>query len=102
DVHTIVVAPSNTNIVYLGSDGGIFKSVDGAPTWASMNTAGLHATQFQSIALHPTDPNFLIGGTQDNGTILMTTPGVFSHADNGDGGYALIDQNATTAANVAM
>ena len=102
DVHSIVVAPSNPSIVYMGNDGGIFKSVDGAQTWTSMNTAGLHATQFQSLALHPTDPNFMIGGTQDNGTILMTAPGVFLHADNGDGGYALIDQNATDAVNVVM
>ncbi len=103
DTHAITVAPSNSQIVYHGNDGGIFKSTDGGHTWTSQNVAGFNATQFQSIALHPTDPNFSIGGTQDNGTNMYTPLGAWNRIDFGDGGYTAIDQNAgTDVVNVTM
>ena len=54
------------------------------------------------MAVHPTDQNFTIGGTQDNGTeAQQTTPGNWTSAEGGDGGFALIDQSATdTGANL--
>ncbi len=100
DNHALVIAPSNHNIVYCGTDGGIFKSTDNGATWASLNNSGFSATQFQSLALHPTDANFMMGGTQDNGTIYRRGNGTWTRADFGDGGYALIDQNATDTSNV--
>ena len=103
DTHAITVAPSNSHIVYHGNDGGIFKSTDAGHTWTSQNVAGFNATQFQSIALHPTDPNFSIGGTQDNGTNMYTPAGKWKRIDFGDGGYTAIDQNAgTDVVNVTM
>ena len=102
DSHVIAFAPSNPSIVYTGNDGGIFKSTDGGVTWSSLNVVGFKATQFQSIALHPVDPNFTIGGTQDNGTNMLKPDGTFNRIDFGDGGYALIDQNAVDNNNVSM
>lgn len=102
DVHSIVGSPSNPSTVYLGCDGGVYKSTDFGSTWISKNTTGLNATQFQSIALHPIDPKFTIGGTQDNGTVMQNPDGTFRRVDFGDGGYALIDQNATNNTNVTM
>jgi photosystem II stability/assembly factor-like uncharacterized protein len=102
DTHVIKIAPSNTNIVYRGDDGGIFKSVDGGNTWSSLNHSGFRATQFQSIALHPIDRNFSIGGTQDNGTLRLVTGTVWNTSEGGDGGYALIDQNAVNNTSVTM
>jgi photosystem II stability/assembly factor-like uncharacterized protein len=63
DNHVIVVAPSNPNIVYDGNDGGIWKSTDGGLTWNSLNNRTYVATQFQSVANHPTERYFVIGGT---------------------------------------
>src|SRR5205807_8026525 len=54
DVHVVAVAPSNQNIVYTGNDGGIWKSTDGGATWTSLNNSSYSATQFISMALHPT------------------------------------------------
>lgn len=100
DSHAIEIDPSNNNTVWFGSDGGVWKSANAAGTWTSLNNTGFNATQFQSIALHPTDPNYTIGGTQDNGTERMRPDGTWTRTDFGDGGYALIDQNATNTTTV--
>ncbi|HEY7281104.1 MAG TPA: hypothetical protein VID47_05855 [Actinomycetota bacterium] len=102
DSHATAYAQSNPSIVYAGDDGGIFKSTDGGATWSSLNTSGFSATQFQSIAVHPTDPNFTIGGTQDNGTPFLRPNGTWTRADFGDGGFAAIDQTATGTTHVTM
>jgi photosystem II stability/assembly factor-like uncharacterized protein len=102
DTHAVAVAPSNPSVVYFGSDGGVWRSSNQGTTWQSINTAGFQATQFQSVAVHPTDRNFSIGGTQDNGTNFFQPNATWTRADFGDGGFALIDQSATDTTNVTM
>ena len=102
DTHAVTVAPSNPNVVYFGSDGGVWRSSNQGTTWSSINTAGFNATQFESMAVHPIDRNFSIGGTQDNGTPFQHPDGTWTRADFGDGGFALIDQSATDTTNVTM
>src|SRR5947208_1420898 len=103
DSHMVGVAPSNPSIIYTGNDGGVWQSIDAGVTWLrDRNTATFSATQFQGIAVHPTDPNFSIGGTQDNGTNFFRPNRTWHRVDFGDGGYALIDQNATNTENVTM
>ncbi len=102
DTHVIAVAPSLPTTIYLGTDGGIYKSTDSGTTWTPLNNSQFNATQFMSLAVHPTDPNFTIGGTQDNGTNFFQPQGTWTRADFGDGGYALIDQNSTDTTNVRM
>jgi hypothetical protein len=102
DSHAIAVVPGNPSIIYTGNDGGIFRSNDGGATWISRNTVGFNATQFESLAVHPSDPSFTIGGTQDNGTPFLQPSGEWTRADFGDGGFSAIDQNATDTTNVSM
>jgi hypothetical protein len=102
DAHAIVFAPSDPSIVFEGSDGGIWKSVNGGASFTSVNTLGFSATQFQSVDVHPLDANFSIGGTQDNGTNHYQPAGTWNRVDFGDGGFAVIDQNAPDNANVTM
>jgi hypothetical protein len=103
DSHMVGVAPSNPSVIYTGNDGGVWQSTDKGVTWVKdRNTATFSATQFQSVAVHPTDPKFSIGGTQDNGTNFFKPDGTWTRVDFGDGGYALIDQNATNTENVTM
>src|SRR5712692_3570889 len=102
DFHALVFAPSNHSVIYAGNDGGIFRSTDGGATWSSLNTAGFNATQFESLSVHPTDPNFMIGGTQDNGTEYMDPSGTWTRADFGDGGFSAIDQGSTGTTSVTM
>ena len=99
DNQVVVFAPSHPNIAYMGTDGGIYRSDDGGNNWTPMNNTTFKATQFQSIATHPTNRNILLGGTQDNGTIKMRSDGTWRRTDSGDGGYALFDRNGTSVTN---
>jgi photosystem II stability/assembly factor-like uncharacterized protein len=67
DQQAFAFEPGQPSVVYVANDGGLWKSVDGGATLQSLN-ATLSLIQFNSIALHPTDAAFSIGGTQDNGT----------------------------------
>ncbi|MEO6564621.1 MAG: hypothetical protein ABIO63_01185, partial [Casimicrobiaceae bacterium] len=100
DSHAIAVAQSIPSTIYFGSDGGIYKSIDSGATWASLNNTTFRATQFMGLAVHPIDPNFTIGGTQDNGTNFYRPDATWFRADFGDGGYAVIDQSSVN--NVAV
>jgi len=102
DSHAVAYAASSPATVYTGNDGGIYRSTDGGATWTSLNNAQFSATQFESVAVHPTDPNFTIGGTQDNGTPMRNAAGTWTRADFGDGGFAAIDQNAADTSTVRM
>jgi hypothetical protein len=54
-----------------------------------------------SLALHPTDRNYSIGGTQDNGTEFFAPDGAtWIRSDGGDGGFAVIDQSSPNTTDV--
>ena len=90
--------------VYAGNDGGVWKRSSSAmsgTSWGNLNSSPLNTLQFESIAVHPTDPFLMIGGTQDNGSeFQQTSIGNWSQTEGGDGGYCLIDQSATDSTNV--
>ncbi|HEY6230916.1 MAG TPA: DUF4214 domain-containing protein [Pyrinomonadaceae bacterium] len=101
DTHYIFSDQTGTNI-YNANDGGIWKRSITAPVataWTNLNNSPLNTLQFQSVAVHPTDTNFTIGGTQDNGTEWQSSvSGTWLNAEGGDGGYALIDSNSSGTA----
>ncbi|HWQ32313.1 MAG TPA: hypothetical protein VNQ79_05475 [Blastocatellia bacterium] len=95
DTHWIAVSPANRNVLFTANDGGVWRTDNATAdtvAWTSLNRS-LNLTQFQSVALHPTDPNLLIGGTQDNGTNRYNGQPEWFQARGGDGGFALIDQS---------
>jgi hypothetical protein len=105
DTQAFAIAPSDPNTMYFGSDGGIWRTTNvkatGAIPWTTLNNTSFSATQFMGLALHPTDRHYLLGGTQDNGTEFLAPDGTtWVRSDGGDGGFAVIDQNATTPTNV--
>jgi len=91
DLQAIAFTPSSPNLVWVGTDGGVYRSSDTAATWENKNS-NLGTLQFQSIALHPTNPGIMFGGLQDNAKAMSTDGGQsWQGTDGGDGGFAAID-----------
>ncbi|AFH50099.1 Hypothetical protein IALB_2396 [Ignavibacterium album JCM 16511] len=89
DQHVYAFAPSNSNIVYLGNDGGIYRSVNKGETWTAINN-NLPITQFYYGAVAPSGNNYY-GGTQDNGTLKASGSVVWTEILGGDGGATEVD-----------
>jgi hypothetical protein len=102
DVHAFafVKLPSTKVRVYLGNDGGLWRSDDAeAATVAWMNlNQNLSLTQFYpGLSFSSANPNILFGGAQDNGSQFYN--GSQSWVDNGqcgDGGETTVDPNIPT------
>ncbi|MBI5215395.1 MAG: T9SS type A sorting domain-containing protein [Ignavibacteriae bacterium] len=91
DHHAMQFAPSDPNIIVLGNDGGIFTSTDNGNIWKK--SLNLPITQFYAGTVSALNPNRILGGTQDNGS-LQTKNGVVNTWQTiygGDGFYCLID-----------
>lgn len=86
DIHTL---DFYGNILYTGTDGGIFKSTNFGSNWQDIS-AGMATSQFYRFGGTPQDPNLLIGGTQDNGSNLYDD-GVWTHVLGADGMEGAID-----------
>ncbi len=85
DIHDIEFDPSNSNVVYVACDGGMYKSTNGGSAFSMIN-GGLKAVQFYaSFAVSPIVPNLMIGGLQDNGVVRYNGTGWTTIA-GGDGG----------------
>ena len=91
DQHFLAYDPQDPATIFVGNDGGIYKSVDGGTNWTTLNT-NLALTQFYGgLSLHPSDGNTLLGGTQDNGTLEYAGSTAWLRVIGGDGGYTAID-----------
>jgi hypothetical protein len=96
---------SGNALLYFANDGGIYRALNGFSGLNSGVCSGINQfddlnqnlgsmTQFVSFSQHPTDPNTLLGGTQDNGspaTDAATTSLSWGNVLGGDGGYNAID-----------
>jgi photosystem II stability/assembly factor-like uncharacterized protein len=96
DYHKLVFAPSNPKILYIGCDGGLYKSMDKGYTATSQNL-GLSTLQFYRIASHPLNPQVLIGGMQDNGSAMTTDGGsTWNEISSMDGTECFFSHNPDT------
>ncbi|MBS3806196.1 MAG: hypothetical protein KGY60_01715 [Bacteroidales bacterium] len=67
DHHALALREGKPGYLLLGTDGGIYESVDGAESWRFIDN--LPVTQFYKIAVDDKKPFYTIyGGTQDNNT----------------------------------
>lgn len=94
DAHGLAFDPQDSSGVWVGTDGGVYYTADAtaeAPTWERLSQ-GMNNLFFVDIGLHPTDPDYIIGGLQDNGNAYTTDGGQTWHgASQGDAGCSAVD-----------
>ena len=73
-VYELRIAPSNSNIFYMETNGGVYKSVDRGTTWTKtafptvvMDPNGGNRMDGQKMAIDPNNPNVVFAGTQEDG-----------------------------------
>ncbi|MDK9699551.1 MAG: T9SS type A sorting domain-containing protein [bacterium] len=90
DFHAQAFSPDGTRQVW-GNDGGLYL----VPSDHSSAThvESIPITQYYAISADPSNPNRLLGGTQDNGTNYTRTGSLndWRHIYWGDGFYCLVD-----------
>jgi photosystem II stability/assembly factor-like uncharacterized protein len=64
DFHAVWIDPENSNIVYAGDDGGLWRSQDGGTRWT--HQVNLPVSQFYHVSVDNADPYRVYGGLQDN------------------------------------
>ncbi len=97
DWHVIAIDPRNPQQLYAGTDGGVFTSPDAGNTWISRNSGLAISMFYPGVAQHPTDPNVLLGGLQDNGTLLANGTSFYNGLPpGGDGGFTAINYQTPT------
>ncbi len=95
DQHAIWINPSNTNRIYVGNDGGFWRTtvggVGGTGAWTKGGSQPF--SQFYAITVDPTDASKQFGGTQDNNTVSGTgAPSTWNAVLGGDGFQCVVDQ----------
>ena len=111
DQHALayMIPSSGADLMYFANDGGIYRALNGFTGLSTGSCSGTNQfddlnqnlgsmTQFVSFSQHATDPNTLLGGTQDNGspaTATATTSSSWGNVLGGDGGYNAIDSNTS-------
>jgi photosystem II stability/assembly factor-like uncharacterized protein len=92
DHHIIRFAPSYPSVIYVGCDGGVFKSNDSGIIFHTVNT-GIYSIQLYRVASHNTNPDVLYSGAQDNGFISTQDRGAspFDLELLGDGTECFMD-----------
>jgi hypothetical protein len=108
--HLAGVLAGGKQLMYFANDGGVYRALDGY-TGLTTGACGGHnqfdslngtlgsMTQFVSFSVHPTDPNTLLGGTQDNGspaTQFASTSTSWVNVLGGDGGHNAISPTTAT------
>ena len=103
DLHALWVNPKNTNQLYLGTDGGVYISLDKGANWIFVQN--LPVGQFYHVATDMQDPYRIYGGLQDNGSWMApsSAPGGVGNANwlainGGDGFWAQPDPTDSTIA----
>jgi hypothetical protein len=111
DTHAFAFAADGSKI-WVGNDGGVWASSTPSASlgWINLNgpsgtsTGALNLTQFYpGVSIHPSNPGFAMGGTQDNGIQIDQAFAPSSVAlgwkDSGlgcDGGFTVIDPTVPT------
>jgi len=78
DNQIIRFAPSDPSVVYVGCDGGMYRSSDGGTTFQPANN-GISSIMHYRVASHISNPDVLYSGVQDNGFISTHNRGATAY-----------------------
>ena len=95
DCHDVAYHPTDPNIVFVATDGGLYRSDDGGNQYFPVN-GGYQTVQFYNgFSNSAQDSTVAFGGLQDNGSIRWDGAGSLSWTQvfGGDGGWSAVDQN---------
>ncbi len=76
--------------LWLGNDGGIWHTADRGQHWINCNLT-LSLGQIYTNTIHPTNSNFILAGTQDNGSAIYEGNEAWPQHRGGDGGPNAIE-----------
>ncbi|MFT5436379.1 MAG: photosystem II stability/assembly factor-like uncharacterized protein [Ulvibacter sp.] len=87
DIHDIIFDINNSDIIYSGTDGGVYRSWDGGSTFEIVENMPL--SQFYHISVDDAEPYNVYGGLQDNGSWYgpSSSPGGVNARDWNSVGY---------------
>lgn len=103
DQHAIAFASGNLQIIYFGNDGGVYRTLNGVGLssgscggtpnpFDNLNGTMGSLAQFVWLSQDPSNPDILLGGTQDNGSPARTAAAsAWPEVNLGDGGYNAIN-----------
>lgn len=101
DMHALWINPSNTNILYVGTDGGVYTSIDKGNTWQFQHS--LPVGQFYHVNYDLKTPYNVYGGLQDNGSWMAPSAapggignGNWDRVNGGDGFWTMPDVDGKT------
>lgn len=90
DQHALIWDPRDPSRVYLGDDGGVYRSdAGGDGAWVAATYQPW--TQLYDVAISPQDPSRYSGGAQDNGSVRSWNGPSFNPYFDGDGEQNLIN-----------
>jgi photosystem II stability/assembly factor-like uncharacterized protein len=93
DHHSLTYQPEDAQTIYVTTDGGIFKTQDGGNSWASAS-GGLVTTQFYAgTSSAKYDSTLILGGLQDNASVIHAGNNRWRMIIGGDGAYTAIHPN---------
>jgi photosystem II stability/assembly factor-like uncharacterized protein len=85
DVRTMIVAPDNPDLLYLGThDGQLFRSTDGALTWNRIKPGiGKRGLSIDNLIIDPRNTKIMYAGTWDTDSSMSSAMGVYKSEDAG-------------------
>jgi photosystem II stability/assembly factor-like uncharacterized protein len=77
--------------IYQGNDAGIYSSTDNGATWTDL-TDGIQGSLFYNIAISEQNPDLVLGGLGDCGTVFYDGTNYYHECIGGDGGTSIINE----------
>jgi photosystem II stability/assembly factor-like uncharacterized protein len=80
NVNSMAMAATNPDILYAGTDRGIFKSIDGGSNWTK---TGFSEALVRAVQVAPNNADIVYAGTDFGGPPVPTDDGIYKSEDGG-------------------